>query len=418
MSAVPDRSRPFDVAIAGGSFAGLALALALVRSLGPELEVALVERASAEAAAASDDPRALAISQASRAMLEALGVWSDIAAVAEPVARIEITDSALSAGVRPVLLSWDNRLAGDAGSAAACIAPAPALTAALVRAVEREPSIKVLRGQQVAASAPEGWRTRLFLDDGSQIPALLAVAADGAGSTLREAAGIKVVRWSYAQSGIVCTVAHERPHHGIAVQHFLPSGPFAILPLPGSRSCITWTEGEDQARRIMALGDAGFLAEVDRRFGGRLGRLELVGRRGSWPLQMHLARSYVAPRLALVGDAAHVVHPLAGQGLNLALRDVAALAECVADATRIGLDAGDDTVLSRYQRWRRFDSVSAAAAFDILNRLFAGDLAIVRSLRELGLQAVDRLPGLKPMLIAEAAGTTGELPRLMRGELP
>ena len=211
-------------------------------------------------------------------------------------------------------------------------------------------------------------------------------------------------------------VAHERPHNGVATQHFLPAGPFAILPLPGNRSCITWTEDAEAARTILALDDGAFLAEVDRRFGGRLGGLRLAGGRRSWPLAMHLARSYTRPRFALIGDAAHGVHPIAGQGLNIALRDVAALAECVADAARAGFDPGDTTALERYERWRRFDATLSTATFDALNRLFSSDIALLRSTRELGLGIVDRLPALKRLLVTEAAGLTGELPRLLRGQ--
>jgi 2-octaprenyl-6-methoxyphenol hydroxylase len=229
-------------------------------------------------------------------------------------------------------------------------------------------------------------------------------------------AGIKTVGWDYPQAGIVTVVAHERPHGGKAVQHFLPAGPFAILPLTGNRSCITWSENREEAERILALDDAGFLAEIDRRFGGKLGALSLTGPRQSWPLSLHLARALVASRVALVGDAAHVVHPLAGQGLNLALRDVAALAEVLADAARVGLDLGDATALARYERWRRFDSWMSAAAFDGLNRLFSNDVTLLRSAREFGLGLVDRLPGLKQMFVTEAAGLSGEVPRLLKGE--
>jgi 2-octaprenyl-6-methoxyphenol hydroxylase len=242
------------------------------------------------------------------------------------------------------------------------------------------------------------------------------VAADGRGSSLREAAGIKVVGWHYPQVGIAATVAHERPHRGAAVQHFLPAGPFAMLQLKGNRSCITWTEEERAGRAIMALADAEFLAEVDKRVGGRLGALSLEGARRCWPLEMHLARAYVGNRIALIGDAAHSVHPIAGQGLNLAFRDVAALAEVIAEAARLGLDLGDATVLARYERWRRFDSAVSAATFDGLNRLFSRDASLLRSARELGLGIVDRLPGLKQLLVAEAAGLTGEMPRLLKGE--
>ena len=238
----------------------------------------------------------------------------------------------------------------------------------------------------------------------------------GGASPLRQAAGIGIVRWSYPQAGIVTTVRLEQPHQGRAVQHFLPSGPFAILPLTGNRACITWTEDAARAREILALDDAGFLAEVEKRFGYRLGGVALAGPRASWPLDMHLARALVADRFALVGDAAHGVHPIAGQGLNLGLRDVAALTEVVADAARLGLDIGSLAVLERYERWRRLDSALSAATFDALNRLFSNDSTLLRSARDFGLGLVERMPALKQFFVAEAAGLTGEVPRLLRGE--
>ncbi len=209
---------------------------------------------------------------------------------------------------------------------------------------------------------------------------------------------------------------HEKPHGGRAVQHFLPSGPFAILPLTGNRSCITWSEEEKRAKEILALDDAGFLAEVEQRFGYRLGAIVLEGPRASWPLDMHLARALVADRFALIGDAAHGVHPIAGQGLNLGLRDVAALTEVVADAARLGLDIGSVTVLERYERWRRLDSALSAATFDALNRLFSNDWTVLRTARDFGLGLVDRMPGLKQFFVTEAAGLTGDVPKLLRGE--
>ncbi|HZA01986.1 MAG TPA: FAD-dependent monooxygenase, partial [Hyphomicrobiaceae bacterium] len=248
------------------------------------------------------------------------------------------------------------------------------------------------------------------------IRAALLVGADGRSSPLRDAAGIQIVGWRYPQTGIVTTVAHERPHGGKAVQHFLPGGPFAILPLKGNRSSITWSEDAERAREILALDDQGFLAEVDKRFGGRLGALRLDSPRQSWPLGMHLARRYVTRRFALLGDAAHGVHPIAGQGLNLAMRDAAALTEVVVDAVRLGLDLGDSAALERYEQWRRFDSALAAATFDGLNRLFSNDWALLRSAREFGLGLVDRVPVLKQLFVQEAAGLSGELPRLLRGE--
>ena len=423
-----------DIAIAGGSATGLALALALARSLGPDLTVAVIDRGAGDVAGGAD-PRAVSISAASRHMLEALGIWAGIAAEAEPVRRIEITDSSLDAGLRPVLLGWDNEVrepaasgpaperaskdpsASPASSPAAHIVPLPTLTAALQRAVMSEASIRMIAPASVTGLTADSFFARLALAGGGEIAARLAIAADGQRSVLRTAAGIKVVGWPYDQVGIATTVGHEREHGGVAVQHFLPAGPFAILPLTGRRSCITWTEEAREGARVMALDDAAFLDQVDRRFGGKLGALTLAGGRRSWPLHMHLARSYVADRLALVGDAAHSVHPIAGQGLNLAFRDVAALVEVVADAARAGLDIGDAITLARYQRWRRFDAMAAAASFDAINRLFAVDNRLLRSAREAGLQVVDRLPGLKRALVGEAAGLAGELPRLLKGEL-
>lgn len=409
----------FDVAIAGGSFAGLTLAVALARSLGPDLQVAVIDRGQMDdGPSRGDDPRAVAISATSQRMLAALGVWDGLSGVAEPVRRIEITDSNLDAGIRPVLLAWHNQIGGDADrETAAHIVPVLALGAALEAAVGALPSISMLRPVAVTGLSPGAHGASIALADGPPLTARLAVAADGQRSVLREAVGIKVIGWPYAQLGIATTVAHAEPHGGVAVQHFLPAGPFAILPLKGNRSCITWTENETEGRRIMALDDDAFLAEVERRFGGKLGTLSLGGGRRAWPLSMHLARAYVADRLALVGDAAHGVHPIAGQGLNLAFRDVAALTEVVADAARTGLDIGDAIPLARYERWRRFDSMAAAAAFDAINRLFSRDAQLLRSAREFGLQVVDRLPALKRGLIGEAAGLTGELPKLLKGQL-
>jgi 2-octaprenyl-6-methoxyphenol hydroxylase len=404
-------NRRADIVISGASFAGLALALALRQALGPELRLLLVDRTPL-AAPVGEDARASAIAAGSRRMLEALGVWPAVAAEAEPVHEIQITDSPLEAGLRPVLLTYENLLAGDP---ATHIVPNTALLAAL-RAAVAGLGIEVLAPAEVTGLSTDGGGATLSLADGGRVRTGLAVAAEGRRSALREAAGIKVVGWRYGQTGIVTTVAHERPHAGRAVQHFLPAGPFAILPLRGARSCVTWSEDEAAAARILSLDDSAFLAELEQRFGGRLGRLSLAGPRQSWPLEMHLARAYVALNLALVGDSAHGVHPIAGQGLNLALRDCAALAQSVAEAMRIGLTAGNSEALARYERWRRFDSMLSAATFDALNRLFSSDWTLLRSAREAGLGIVDRLDGLKRILVSEAAGLAGEVPRLLEGQ--
>lgn len=409
---MPQQADRFDVAISGASFAGLALACALVDALGPNFRIAVLDRAAASGE--RPDARAFALSAASQRLLEAIGAWRAIAAEAQRVDAIDITDSSLEAGVRPVLLAYDNVTEG--GDPATYIVPAGPLWAALRARVQDHPSIKLLAPVETSQFTADDTGAHIRLTDGREIQAALVVAADGRKSALRDAAGIKIVGWSYPQSGIVTTVRHERPHGARAVQHFLPAGPFAILPLPGNRACITWTEDARAAKRIMALDDAGFLAEVEKRFGGKLGAIALDGPRQSWPLEMHLARRYVAPRFALISDAAHGVHPLAGQGLNLGLRDVAALTEVVAEAVRAGFDAGNDEALRRYERWRRFDSTVSAVTYDAINRLFANDATLLRSVREAGLGIVDRIPALKRFFVSEAAGLTGELPRLLKGE--
>lgn len=401
-----------DIVIAGGSYTGLTLALALAKSVGPEISVTVVDRDSRQSR--KDDVRAFAISAGPRHMLGLLGVWSLIEDEAQEVREILLTDSPLEAAVRPVLLTYNNIL--DTGEPASFIVPSGALNAAVAKVVESLPSIRYVEGQAEEFEAGDPF-VKVHLTDGRIIEASLLVAADGRRSRLREAAGIKCIGWSYNQIGIVTQVEHELPHNGRAIQHFLPGGPFAILPLRGNRSCITWSEDAERAREILTFDNDAFLAEVDKRFAGRYGRLKLAGPRASWPLEMHLARRYVAHRFALVGDAAHGVHPIAGQGLNLAFRDIAALTEVVTDAVRIGLTPGDADALERYERWRRFDSSMSAATFDGLNRLFSNDGTLLRSIREAGLGLVDRIPALKRLFVSEAAGLSGDVPKLLRGEL-
>jgi 2-octaprenyl-6-methoxyphenol hydroxylase len=273
-----------------------------------------------------------------------------------------------------------------------------------------------LRAGAVTGFAANPRSIDVHLKDGSEISARLLVGADGARSAVREAAGIAVHGWDYDQSAIVTTVAHERDHNGRAEEHFLPAGPFAILPLTGKRSSIVWTESKAEAARIVALPDAEFHAELETRFGLKLGDIEVAGPRRAFPLGLFTARSFVADRLALIGDAAHIIHPIAGQGLNMGLRDAAALAEVIADAARLGLDPGDANTLERYQRWRRFDTMSMGVATDGLNRLFSNRSDGLRAVRDLGLGLVERMPALKRVFIREAAGFTGEVPRLLRGE--
>jgi 2-octaprenyl-6-methoxyphenol hydroxylase len=402
-----------DIVIAGGGPVGLALACALADTLGPTVKIAVVDRAPFDGRRPAD-MRASAVSASSQRLLAALGIWPALADHAEAVTAVDITDSSLDDAFRPIIVSYDNTVAD--GEPATYIVENERLNGAILAAAQRRPSLVLAGGEAVTEFQADAHGVSASLADGRRWRTPLLVAADGRASRLREMAGIGVVGWKYQQVGIVATVKHAKPHRGHAIQHFLPSGPFAILPLKDNRCCITWTEEETEGRRIVALDDAGFLAEVERRFGYRLGRTELAGPRGVWPLEMHLARALVADRLALVGDAAHLVHPIAGQGLNLGLRDVAALTEVVADAARLGLDIGSSIVLSRYERWRRTDAALSAAAFDGLNRLFSSDWTLVRTARSAGLGIVERLPALKQFFVAEAAGLTGEVPKLLRGE--
>jgi 2-octaprenyl-6-methoxyphenol hydroxylase len=410
----------YDVVIAGGGIAGLALACALADALGTA-RIAVVDRVLLSPRVGGkeglQEPRAFALSAGAKRMLTVLGAWPSLAAHAQPVTAVDITDSSLEDAFRPVLVSYDNTV--DGGEAATYIVEQGRLSDALLAAAAERATIGLIGGARaVGLESNENGVSVELAGHGALrfLHAALLVAADGRRSPLREAAGIGVVRWNYPQAGITTTVRLERPHAGRATQHFLPSGPFAILPLPGDRASVTWTEDRARARAILALDDAAFLAEVEKRFGYRLGAITLAGPRASWQLDMHLARALVALRFALVGDAAHGVHPIAGQGLNLGLRDVAALTEVVADAARLGLDIGSLPVLERYERWRRLDSALSAATFDALNRLFSNDWTLLRSARDFGLGLVERMPGLKRRFVAEAAGLTGDIPRLLRGE--
>ncbi len=410
--------RDHDVIIGGGGLIGLVLARTLAQTIGGDIRIAVLDPG---AGSARPDPRSYALSAGSRRLLDTIGVWAAVAAEAEPVTGIDITDSALADAIRPILLSYDTTVADSepgavgVGQPGMWIVPAEVLQRAVSAAVGEVAGVKIIpvAGSGLANDAAD---IAVTFADGGSARAGLVIACDGRASPLREAAGIKTVSWRYPQTGIVTTVRHERPHGGRAIQHFLPGGPFAILPLTGNRSCVTWSEDEQEAARILSLDDAGFLAELEQRFGYRLGALELAGPRAGWPLGMHLARELVAPRFALAGDAVRGVHPIAGQGLNLGLRDVAALSECLVDAVRVGLDIGDATALERYARWRRFDGAASAAAFSALNTLFSQDNALLRAVRDAGLGIVDRLPGLKRVLVGEASGLTGEVPKLLRGE--
>jgi 2-octaprenyl-6-methoxyphenol hydroxylase len=402
--------KPIDVLIAGGGFAGLALAIALRDGLGDSFAVTVADPALA--AAQSKDPRASAIAAAARRMFEAVGAWQAVEDKAQPILDMVVTDSKLDDAVRPTFLTFDGDVE-DGEPFAHMIENRHLIDALVTRA--REAGVD-LRAGAVTGFAASGRAIDVQFKDGGGIAARLLVGADGAKSSVREAAGIAIHGWDYDQSAIVTTVAHERDHNGRAEEHFLPAGPFAILPLTGQRSSIVWTETKAEAARIVALPDADFHAELEKRFGLKLGDIQVAGPRRAFPLGLYTARSFIAARLALIGDAAHIIHPIAGQGLNMGLRDAAALAETIADAARLGLDPGDANTLERYQRWRRFDTMSMGAATDGLNRLFSNENDALRIVRDVGLGLVERMPALKRVFIREAAGFTGDVPKLLKGE--
>jgi 2-octaprenyl-6-methoxyphenol hydroxylase len=399
-----------DMLIAGGGFAGLTLAIALRQGLGPSVSVTVADPTLGKSH--GDDERASAIVAAARRLFETLDVWQSVAAEAQPILDMVVTDSRVDDAVRPAFLTF----AGDVepGEPFAHMIENRILIPAL-EAKAREAGV-ALRATAVTTVSHDGERAAVALADGSTLKARLLVAADGARSSIREQAGIAVRGWEYGQSAIVTTVGHERDHEGRAVEHFLPGGPFAILPLTGRRSSIVWTETTDDAERIMALPDDAFHAELEQRFKLHLGEIRTVGARRAHPLGFFIARSFIAERIALVGDAAHVIHPIAGQGLNMGLRDIAALAEVLVDAARLGLDPGAADVLERYQRWRRFDTMTMGLATDGLNRLFSNRSAALRVVRDIGLGLVDRVPNLKRLFIREAAGLVGDVPKLLRGK--
>jgi 2-octaprenyl-6-methoxyphenol hydroxylase len=399
-----------SIVIAGGAFAGLALALALRQGLGAEIPIVVADPALSNRP--SSDPRATAIVAACRRLFDAIGVWSQVADGAQPILDMVVTDSKLEDATRPAFLTFAGEV--ESGEPFAHMVENRYLIDALV---ERAAAAGIdLRAAAVTDFVAKPDCIQASLSDGASVEASLLVAADGARSKLRERAGIATNGWEYDQSGIVVTVGHERDHHGRAEEHFLPAGPFAILPLKGNRSSLVWTEKRDEAARIVGLSDAEFHDELEQRFGLHLGEIKALDKPRAFPLGYFVARSFIGDRLALIGDAAHVIHPIAGQGLNMGLKDVAALAEVVVDAARLGLDPGQAGVIERYQRWRRFDTMAMGLATNSLNLLFSNRSTLLRTVRDIGLGIVDRTPPLKGLFIRQAAGLVGEVPRLLKGE--
>jgi 2-octaprenyl-6-methoxyphenol hydroxylase len=402
--------RTFDVVIAGAGYVGLATAVAM-RAARPSLAIAVVD--AAPEGVWRNDGRASAIAAAACRMLKQLGAWDEIAPEAEAITDMVVTDSRTSDPVRPVFLTFD----GDVGpnEPFAHMVANRVLNGSL-RKLAADHKIDLIEGVAVSGFEALPACTEVHLADGISLKTRLLVAADGVRSRLRDMAGIRTLYWDYGQSGIVCTVAHERPHNGRAEEHFLPAGPFATLPLKGNRSSIVWTEKTAEAERLVALEPVLFEHELELRFGLKLGTISVEDKPRAWPLGLTLAREFVRPRFALAGDAAHGIHPIAGQGLNLGFKDAAALAETVVEADRLGQDIGALDVLENYQVWRRFDTVQMGVTTDVLNRMFSNDFGPLRAVRDIGLGLVDRMPPLKDFFIRQASGLSPNSPRLLRGE--
>jgi 2-octaprenyl-6-methoxyphenol hydroxylase len=405
------RKRDCDVLIVGGGLNGPVLALALAQG---GLSSIVIDARPAEVRADPEfDGRAYALALGSRRMLQALGLWAGLGARAQAIAEIKISHGRAGEGAGRFWLHFDGDEIDEGPMGH--ILEDRYLRAGLAAAVEAAPLVGRLSGAAVVGQRAEPGGVEVELAGGERLRGALLVGCDGRASEVARRAGIGRRGRDYGQSSLVCAIEHALPHRGIAHQFFMPEGPLAILPLPGNRSSIVWTETTARAAAIGRLDAAGYLAELRPRFGDFLGEIGLAGARYAYPLGLSLAERMTDARLALAGDAGHGIHPLAGQGLNLGLRDVASLAEVLVEAHRRGEDVGAPAVLARYERWRRFDIAALAVATDGLNRLFSNDNPLLRLGRGLGLAAVGRLPALRRALIAEAAGTAGDLPHLLRG---
>jgi 2-octaprenyl-6-methoxyphenol hydroxylase len=396
-----------DVIIVGGGLNGPCLGLALAQA---GLSAVVVDARQHERAARGFDGRAYSLARGSQRLLGGIGVWPRVAAQAQPILQIKASDGVPGHGAAPWFLHFDGAELDD-GPMGAMVEDRH-LSAALRQAMADQPGLRLMAGRAVVAQAPGS----VTLDDGTVMTARVVAGCDGRASGTASRAGITRTGWAYGQTALVCAVRHDRPHQGIAHQLFTPGGPFAILPLPGGHhSSVVWSEADDTAAAVQGLDDAGYLAALRPRFGDFLGDIALEGARFTYPLSLSLADRWVAERLVLVGDAAHGVHPVAGQGLNLGLRDVGALAEVLVTASRRGEDIGAADVLARYQAWRRFDTTALALGMDAVNRLFSNANPILRGLRDVGMGIVTRLPRLRQGFMRQAAGLTGPLPRLMQG---
>ncbi len=398
-----------DIAIVGGGLNGPAFALAAAQA---GLTVALIDALPLDTRQdASFDGRAYALARSSQRMLDALGVWEKVAERSQPMHEIKVSDGNIGDSAAFLGLHFDSAEIEDGPMGT--MLEDRYLRRALMQAMTHE-RITHLSEETVIGQEIDAGSAQLALASGNTVQARLIVGADGRKSGTAERAGIRRTGWDYGQTALVCAIAHEKPHNGIAHQFFMPPGPLAILPLPGNRSSIVWSERTDMAHKINALPDEDYLAVLRPRFGDFLGEITLEGARYTYPLNLTLANSFVSQRLALIGDAAHGMHPIAGQGLNAGLRDVAALAHVISHALRRGEDFASPQVLERYAQWRRFDTATLAAGTDLFNRLFSNDNPLLRLGRDIGMRAVQSMPALRRGFMREAAGLTGDLPDLMR----
>lgn len=400
-----------EALIVGGGLVGLTLGSALA---GAGLPVAVVDRVDPAATVAPEfDGRATAIANGSARVLQGIGLWERLADHASAINDIRVSD-----GDSLLFLHYDHREIGD--EPLGHIIENRHLRLAMYEHVKSLPSLNLLAPMEIVTIERTSAGVVAELSDGRQIRARLLLACDGRNSSVRSEAGIGVTQWRYNQTSIVCAVYHDRPHNNVAHERFLPGGPFAILPMTDAngrhRSAIVWSDHDDLVSAMMALDETEFVAELAPRFGDILGDLELAGPRWSHPLGLSHAQRYVDQRLALVGDAAHAIHPIAGQGLNMGIRDIAALAEVLIDARRLGRDIGTPDILVEYERWRRFDNMVLAVVTDVMNRLFSNDITPLRVAREVGLGTVNRIAPLRRNFMRHAMGTVGDLPRLVRGE--
>ncbi len=397
----------FDVVISGGGVVGMTLASALAQN---GITVALVEYNDIEQSLNDEfDGRAYAISYAPYVMLKTLGLWDRVGREAQPINEIHITD-----GHSPLFLHFDEKDLGNGPLGQ--MVEVRHLRSGLYEAISENKNITLINPDHIVDLNSEPGVSHLTLDSGCKLTCALVICAEGRRSPLRDRMGIKIRSWDYQQTAIVTTVKHELDHAGTAYERFYPSGPFAILPLRNNRSSIVWCEPPERAKTIMGLSDEAFDAELVKKFGSFLGEVKHLGLRWSYPLASQLADDYLGDRFCLIGDAAHGIHPIAGQGFNLGLRDIAALTEVLVDAKRLGGDLGSEFTLERYVRWRRTDNNILALGMDALTRFFSNDITPIRLARQIGLSIVGEIPPLKNFFMRHARGTVGKLPKLLKGE--